>query len=83
MNRVRVLAWWLAFAVARGALWLAVRVLLWPMRLLELLADARDMAEVGWLLACTGRRLADRRRLNGVDHLVEPVDVSEVCHDGR
>lgn len=83
MNRLRVLAWWLAFAVARGALWLAVRLLLWPMRLLEWLADWRDMAEVGWLLACTGRRLADRRRLNGVEHLVEPVEVSEVCHDGR
>ncbi len=75
MNRGRVLAWWLAFAVARGALWLVVRLLLWPMRLLEWLADARDMAEVGWLLACTGRRLADRKRLN--------LAVEEAGHDGR
>lgn len=76
MNRGRVLAWWLAFQVARGALWLWVRLLLWPMRLLEVLADGRDMAEVGWLLACTGRRLADRKRLNLAEQ-VQPFPGSE------
>lgn len=76
MGRFRVLAWWLAFQVARGALWLLVQLLLWPMRLLELLVDARDEAEVSWLLACTGRRVGDRKRLRLADQ-VQPFPGSE------
>jgi hypothetical protein len=61
---LRVLGWWLLMHGAYGL----QRVLVWglyvPMRALAALCDGRDAAEVGWLLACSQRRLDRRRRVN-------------------
>lgn len=65
----RALMWRAAFvlAMAVGGLMTA---LIWPLaRCLTLLCDAMDQAEMRWLLACSDRRVAERRRVNVADQI--------------
>jgi hypothetical protein len=59
---LKVWAWWLGLVAAGLAMRAFALLLCGPMRLVTALMDARDWAEVGWLLAMAERDLAARRR---------------------
>lgn len=54
---------WLLWRALCLAEWLLTRSLLWPMRLLAWLDEAKEDAQIEWLLANTDRRLKARKRL--------------------
>lgn len=76
----RVLVWRAAFLLAMAVAALTAALMWLPRMLLAAMCDAMDRAEVRWLLACSDRRVAQRRRVNVADQ-IRPLPGAG--HDGR
>lgn len=77
---VRVVMWRAVFLLAMGVAGLAAALTWLLRRLLAIMCDVTDRAELRWLIACSDRRLARRRRVNVADQ-IRPLP--GVGHDGR
>lgn len=65
----RVLMWRAAFFLAMAIAGLIAGLMWLPRRFLKALCEAMDRAEMAWILACSDRRVALRRRVNVADQI--------------